>query len=275
MGNQAGRQPTGRGGTSEHEVCASDRLLRSRTTPRMAPPSDRCGRPESRSIIPEATAASEVDVVAGGWHRFGTAQRLFGIDHPVMDVESLPQALPIGRRGDQPRQAVGATQGLGSGEIGKVRRRRSLPIPMFAIDDEHRVVFWNASCERITGIPGKFMLRKAGAWSAFYPSRRPVMADLVLTGCRHEDLERYYAGKYRPSALVEGGWECEDFFPQLPAGGKWLAFTAAPLRDGEAASSGPLKLSATSPHSAKRNGQRAMGQSSCRKSCRAARCRCS
>jgi hypothetical protein len=115
MGNQAGRQPTGRGGTSEHEVCASDRLLRSRTTPRMAPPSDRCGRPESRSIIPEATAASEVDVVAGGWHRFGTAQRLFGIDHPVMDVESLPQALPIGRRGDQPRQAVGATQGLESG----------------------------------------------------------------------------------------------------------------------------------------------------------------
>lgn len=109
----------------------------------------------------------------------------------------------------------------------------ALPIPMFAIDDEHRVVFWNASCERITGIPGKFMLRKAGAWSAFYPSRRPVMADLVLTGCRHEDLERYYEGKYRPSVLVEGGWECEDFFPQLPAGGKWLAFTAAPLRDGD------------------------------------------
>ena len=75
------------------------------------------------------------------------------------------------------------------------------------------------------------MIGKTSAWSAFYSSKRPVVADLGLTGCLPEDLERYYAGKYHPSALVEGGWEFEDFFPQLPAGGKWLAFTASPLRD--------------------------------------------
>lgn len=107
----------------------------------------------------------------------------------------------------------------------------ALPIPMFAVDHEHRVVLWNVPCERLTGIPGKFMIGKTSAWSAFYSSKRPVVADLVLTGCLPEDLERYYAGKYHPSALVECGWEFEDFFPQLPAGGKWLAFTASPLRD--------------------------------------------
>jgi len=107
----------------------------------------------------------------------------------------------------------------------------ALPIPMFAIDNEHRVILWNVPCERLTGIPARFMIGRTGAWSAFYSSERPVMADLVLTGCRVEDLERHYAGKYHPSALIENGWEFEDFFPQLPAGGKWLAFTASPLRD--------------------------------------------
>ena len=107
----------------------------------------------------------------------------------------------------------------------------ALPIPLFAIDHAHRVVLWNVPCQRLTGMSEQCMLGRTGAWPAFYSRQRPVMADLVLTGSRPEDLERYYAGSYHPSALIEGGWEFEDFFPQLPSGGKWLAFTAAPLRD--------------------------------------------
>ena len=90
---------------------------------------------------------------------------------------------------------------------------------MFAVDDELRVILWNVPCERLTGIPARFMIGRTGAWSAFYPSERPVMAELVVTGCRAEDLERHYAGKYHPSAVIENGGEFEEFFPQLPAGG--------------------------------------------------------
>ena len=108
---------------------------------------------------------------------------------------------------------------------------KGLPMPMFVIDEAHRVVYWNLPCERITGIPADFMVGRTGAWSAFYSSQRPVMADLVLTGCQPEDLDRYYRGNARRSELIEDGWESEDFFPQLPGGGKWLVFTAAPLRD--------------------------------------------
>jgi diguanylate cyclase (GGDEF)-like protein len=108
---------------------------------------------------------------------------------------------------------------------------QALPLPMFVLDEQHRVVFWNVPCERITGIPAHVMLGRIGAWSAFYSNARPVMADLVLTGCQPEDLERYYPGNHRCSQLLEGGWESEDFFPQLPGGGKWLEFTAMPLRD--------------------------------------------
>lgn len=108
---------------------------------------------------------------------------------------------------------------------------KGLPMPMFVIDEAHRVVYWNLPCERITGIPADFMVGRTGAWSAFYSNQRPVMADLVLNGCQPEDLDRYYRGNARRSQLIEDGWESEDFFPQLPGGGKWLVFTAAPLRD--------------------------------------------
>lgn len=107
----------------------------------------------------------------------------------------------------------------------------AMPIPMFVLDDRHRVVHWNLACEKLTGIPADSLIGTTRAWSAFYPAERPVMAELALSGCRIDDLERHYAGKYRASALIDGGWDVEDFFPQMPAGGKWLAFTAAALRD--------------------------------------------
>ena len=107
----------------------------------------------------------------------------------------------------------------------------ALPIPLFAIDHAHRVVLWNVPCQRLTGMSEQCMLGRTGAWPAFYSRQRPVMADLVLTGSRPEDLERYYAGKYRPSASLEDAWELEEFFPRMPDGGKWLVFSAAALHD--------------------------------------------
>ena len=107
----------------------------------------------------------------------------------------------------------------------------ALPIPMFVIDAEHRLVHWNVACERLTGVPGQALLGTTRAWSAFYPVARPVVADLALSGLRSEDLERWYAGKFRASALLDGGWEFEDFFPHMSDGGKWLVFSAAALRD--------------------------------------------
>ena len=86
----------------------------------------------------------------------------------------------------------------------------ALPIPMFAVDNEHRVILWNVPCERLTGIPAGVIIGTAGAWSAFYPCEGPVMADRVLTGCRAEGLVRHYAEKYQPSALIANVWGFED-----------------------------------------------------------------
>ncbi|CAA7627800.1 Diguanylate cyclase with PAS/PAC sensor [Candidatus Terasakiella magnetica] len=107
----------------------------------------------------------------------------------------------------------------------------AIPLAMFAIDSEHRITHWNGACERMTGIPADQMLGSDQAWRAFYPSPRPVMADLILTGSPPETIERYYPGRHRPSALMEGAWEAEDYFPDIPNGEKWLIFTASPLLD--------------------------------------------
>ncbi|ARJ66706.1 hypothetical protein WV31_14020 [Magnetospirillum sp. ME-1] len=106
------------------------------------------------------------------------------------------------------------------------------PVPTFVIDSRHRVTHWNRACELVTGTAAADVVGTDRAWVPFYPAARPVMADLIIDGTMEREVEHYYSGKYRRSAVVEGSWEAEDFFPHFPGGGKWLAFTATALHDG-------------------------------------------
>lgn len=107
------------------------------------------------------------------------------------------------------------------------------PVPTFVIDSSHVVVYWNAALARLTGIPAAEVLGTHHQWRAFYRVHRPVMADLVIDGGEQGLLEKFYRGKYRPSAHTPGGWEAEDFFPHFGDGGCWLAFSAAPIRNAD------------------------------------------
>ena len=61
------------------------------------------------------------------------------------------------------------------------------------------------------------------------------MADLIVDGTSAEEIEAYYQGKYKESYLIDGAYEADDFFPELGDHGKWLHFTASPMKneDGE------------------------------------------
>lgn len=110
------------------------------------------------------------------------------------------------------------------------------PIPTFVIDRNHRVTHFNKACEALTGIPAEDIIGTDGHWRAFYAEKRPVMADIVLYtafGFAQGFLETFYSGKYRPSSVKPGAFEARDFFPNFGEDGKWLFFTAAPLRDAE------------------------------------------
>ena len=104
-------------------------------------------------------------------------------------------------------------------------------IPTFVIDQEHVVTHWNLACEIVTGLAAKEVIGTKNQWRAFYDSQRPVMADVIINSSKSNDLDKFYQGKFRPSELIEGAFEAEGFFPHLGKNGRWLFFTAAPMKD--------------------------------------------
>jgi PAS domain S-box-containing protein len=107
------------------------------------------------------------------------------------------------------------------------------PIPTFVIDSKRVVTHWNSACESLTGISSDKMIGTQNQWLAFYSEERPVLADFVVDCAEDKKIANYYEGKYRKSDVIEEGYEVEDFFPALGEKGKWLFFSAAPMRDTE------------------------------------------
>jgi len=103
-------------------------------------------------------------------------------------------------------------------------------IPSFVIDSQHRVTHWNIALEALTGIKKRDVIGTDGQWRAFWPEKRPVMADLIVDGASAADLDKYYQGRSRKSPLIAGAYEAEGYYPEMGKG-KWLHFTASPIRD--------------------------------------------
>lgn len=101
------------------------------------------------------------------------------------------------------------------------------PVPTLVLDANHNVTHWNRACESMVGISAAEIVGTRQQWKAFYPSERPIMADLVMQN-NISQIDAIYGGKHRHSSVVAGGFECESFFPDLK---RWLFFTAAPLLD--------------------------------------------
>ncbi len=102
-------------------------------------------------------------------------------------------------------------------------------IPTFVIDREHKITHWNRACEVLTGTPADEVIGTSNQWQAFYPEQRPVMADLIIDNVLEEEIALHYASGYR-HALLGHGYEAEGFFPCLGEKGRWLFFSAAPIR---------------------------------------------
>jgi len=103
------------------------------------------------------------------------------------------------------------------------------PIPEFVIDRSHRVLFWNRALEEYSGIAASDVVGTTDHWKAFYPSRRPCLADLIVDD-NIDGIARWYAGKQAKSPIRTDNFVATDYFPAMK-GGTWLFFTAAPLRD--------------------------------------------
>ena len=105
------------------------------------------------------------------------------------------------------------------------------PVPTFVIDDKHHITHWNRACENLTGISSNEVIGTQKHWQAFYPEKRPVMADLIVDSASEDEIKVHYGDRYRKSDVIAEGYEAEYFFPALRKEGKWLLFAAAALRD--------------------------------------------
>ena len=106
-------------------------------------------------------------------------------------------------------------------------------IATFLIDKNHVVTHWNKACEKLTGYSADQIIGTSQQWKPFRSKKRPIMADLVLDGVKEEEVWRYYGTKWKKSDLVDGAYEAEEYFEHLGDDGKWLFFTAAPIKNSQ------------------------------------------
>ncbi len=104
------------------------------------------------------------------------------------------------------------------------------PVATFVIDAQHVVTHFNRACALTLEVEARDVIGKKNMGKILYGRDRPVLADLVVDGAL-EALETLYHGRYGKSDSIAGAFHAEAFFPRLGEAGRWLTFTAAPLRD--------------------------------------------
>jgi PAS domain-containing protein len=107
----------------------------------------------------------------------------------------------------------------------------NIPYAAFAIDTHHHIIHWNKGMEELTGVPAGERESTNLQWSPFYSQKRRILADLVLDEMPEEDYQRHYPGRHRENPAIKKAYDAADFFASIGPEGKWLTFTAAPVRD--------------------------------------------
>jgi PAS domain S-box-containing protein len=103
-------------------------------------------------------------------------------------------------------------------------------IPTFVINEHHLVTHWNRALEKLTGFSADFIVGTRRQWKPFYKNERATMADVILDQVDEPQIKKLYGTKWRQSSLIEGAYEAEDFFPHFGENGKWIWFTASPIK---------------------------------------------
>jgi PAS domain S-box-containing protein len=103
-------------------------------------------------------------------------------------------------------------------------------VPIFVIDPNHQVVYWNKAMSACTGVKAKDVIGTSQHWKGFYPAEHTCLADLVVDGA-YDTISRAYPEIASKSRLLEGAYEAINFFPSMGEQGKWLHFTASPIYD--------------------------------------------
>ncbi len=102
-------------------------------------------------------------------------------------------------------------------------------LPVFAIDNEHRITHWNQACEEVTGIKSEAIIGTRDHWKPFYDEEQPLLADLVLNPVPESMIDQQYDGNFKRNEFISGSYEATRFNPKIGEEGRWVHFSAAPI----------------------------------------------
>ncbi|MFO8084089.1 MAG: PAS domain S-box protein [Desulfobacterales bacterium] len=136
-------------------------------------------------------------------------------------------ALILGERNDRSRHTE---RDLWEQEEAVSQIIQGSTIPTFVIDRNHQIIHWNKALERLTNVSAAEVVGTDKQWVPFYKSQRPTMADVILDQIDTREIGKLYGAGWNKSALIEGAYQAESFFQNLGKNGKWLFFTAAPIK---------------------------------------------
>ena len=91
---------------------------------------------------------------------------------------------------------------------------KETPVPLFYINNNHEVVFWNKAMEELSGTPVKEIIGTDNHWQPFYNAKRPCMADLLVEN-QIELMYKLYSSKVN---RTEDSCSTEEFCPKLHKG---------------------------------------------------------
>jgi PAS domain S-box-containing protein len=114
-------------------------------------------------------------------------------------------------------------------------------IPTFIINSEHIITHWNTACEELTGYPAYKLVGTDWQWVPFRSSKRPILADMVVDQTSDEIVQKYYGNAWRKCKIINGAYEAEEFFPHMGTDGKWIFFTAAPIKSPDGKTIGAIQ----------------------------------
>lgn len=100
-------------------------------------------------------------------------------------------------------------------------------VATFITSPNHEVLFWNKACEELTGICSSQVMLTDDHWTAFYDTKRPCLADIVING-KLEELPNLYA-KYGQSKLSPNGISAEGWYEKLGGKRRYIIFDAVPI----------------------------------------------
>ncbi len=115
-------------------------------------------------------------------------------------------------------------------------------LPAFAIDINHIVTHWNKASELFTGIMAEAIIGTGNHWKPFYETKQPVMADLVLNYMPEQMIDQHYGGHCKRNEFIEGAYEASRFIPTLGEKGRWVSFSATPIRDEDDTITGAVQI---------------------------------